>query len=105
MTDPSPVDGAQALIAAVENPGRRADAQRLLTLMSQATGEPPHVRGGIIGFGHHHYRYETGREGDTVAVGFAPRASAIAVYVVGYLDGYEYLLDRLGPHRRGKGSR
>ena len=53
---------------------RRADAKVLIKLMKDATGEEPGMWGpSIIGFGSYHYRYESGREGDTMLVGFSPR--------------------------------
>ncbi|MCG2799255.1 MAG: DUF1801 domain-containing protein, partial [Cellulomonas sp.] len=101
---PDPHADVQAFVAAVRDPSRRADAERLVGLMQEATGVAPQLWGSsIIGFGTHHYRYATGREGDTVAVGFAPRKAASTLYLCGYLDGYTDLLARLGPHSRGKG--
>ena len=90
---------------------RRADAGRLVALMREVTGEEPAVwPGGIIGFGTYHYRYETGREGDTVKVGFAARASALVLY--GLIRRYglgaddfedKDLFDRIGTYTTGKG--
>jgi hypothetical protein len=57
----------------------------------------------IIGFGSRHYRYESGREGDTAAVGFAPRKAQTVLYLTGGLDLYEDLLARIGPHATGRG--
>jgi Domain of unknown function (DU1801) len=93
-----------AYVEAVPDEQRRRDARLLVELMGEVTGQPPVLWGpSIIGFGSRHYRYETGREGDTVAVGFAPRKAQTVLYLTGYLDGYADLLDRLGPHTRGKG--
>ena len=45
-------------------------------LMQAVTGEPPKMWGSsIVGFGSYHYRYASGREGDSLVVGFlAPQA-------------------------------
>ncbi|MBU4213165.1 MAG: DUF1801 domain-containing protein [Actinobacteria bacterium] len=103
-TAPDPHADVAAFIATVPDQVRRADAERLVVLMREATGEAPQLWGSsIIGFGTTHYRYATGREGDTVAVGFAPRARASVLYLCGQLDQYAELLAHLGPHRRGKG--
>ena len=51
----------------------RAGAATLLELFQRVTGEEPVLWGSIVGFGHYHYRYASGREGDTAAVGFGPR--------------------------------
>jgi hypothetical protein len=91
-------------LATVDNAQRRADADTLVELMSDVTGEPPVVWGpSIVGFGSYHYRYATGNEGDAPLAGFAPRKRELVVYLVGgYEDRYAALLDRLGPHRTGK---
>ena len=68
-------------IEGLSNPNRRADAELLLHLMHDVTKAEPTMWGtSIIGFGSHHYIYESGREGDTVAVGFSGRKQALAVY-------------------------
>lgn len=91
---------AEAVVARVAQPQRKADSLQLLELMRAATGAEPVVWGSsIIGYGTHHYKYETGREGDTAAVGFAPRAQAIVIYGLG-IDGPN---PELGTHSVGKG--
>src|SRR5262249_29613891 len=83
---------------------RRSDAKLLVELMREVTGQPAVMWGSsIIGFGSRHYRYASGREGDTVAVGFSPRKAQTAVYVTGALEEYDDLLARLGPHETAKG--
>lgn len=57
----------------------------------------------IVGFGSAHYRYPSGRHGDTPAVAFSPRKTQSVLYLTGGLGEYEGLLARLGPHRAGKG--
>ena len=74
----NPVDD---LVARIDDPQRRADSERLLDLMRSSTGVEPVLWGtSVIGFGTNHYHYATGREGDTVAVGFATRARALVLY-------------------------
>jgi hypothetical protein len=95
------VDG---YLDAIPDERRRADARLLIDLMAEVTGEQPALGPSkIVGFGKYHYKYESGREGDTIAVGFAPRKGQTVVYLTGYLDGYADLLGRLGPCTRGKG--
>ena len=91
-------------LATVDNAQRRADADTLVELMCDVTGEPPVVWGpSIVGFGRYHYRYATGPEGDAPLAAFAPRKQELVVYLVsGYEHRYPVLLDRLGPHRTGK---
>jgi hypothetical protein len=98
-------EDARAFLGAVSNEQRRMDAQRLCALLSDWTGEPPALWGtSIVGFGAYHYRYESGHEGTAPLVGFAPRKANLVLYLVGGLeDRYPKLLERLGPHKRGKG--
>jgi hypothetical protein len=92
-----------AFLDAVADPVRRADAQALCTLMTRATGETPSMWGNIVGFGRYHYRYESGREGDTMVSGFAVRAKELVLYLGCDAGGLDDLLARLGRHRLGKG--
>jgi hypothetical protein len=95
------VDG---FLAGVSDDRRREDAQALVGLLREVTGEQPTMWGtAIVGFGRRHHRYESGREADSPAVGFAPRKAALVLYLGGGLAEYEDLLSRLGNHRTGKG--
>ena len=83
---------------------RRDDARRVVELMREVTGEQPVMWGSaIIGFGKHHYRYASGREGDVCRVGVSPRKAATMLYLTCDLDRHQSVLDRLGPHERGAG--
>jgi hypothetical protein len=83
---------------------RREDCEKLVAMMKQAASAEPVLRGpGIIGFGDRHYVYESGREGDTFQIGFAPRESDLILYLMGGLDQHEASLAKLGKYKRGKG--
>ncbi|MFT4137121.1 DUF1801 domain-containing protein [Microbacterium sp.] len=83
---------------------RRRDAETLLALMGEATGASPRVwSGGIIGFGTYHYRYESGTEGDSPAVGFAARKNATTVYLADGVGAHADALATLGDHSTGVG--
>ncbi|SMF00182.1 protein of unknown function (DU1801) [Cellulosimicrobium cellulans J1] len=102
-TQPTDAD-VEAYLASVEHPVRRRDARRLVELLSRVTGERPRLWGpSIVGFGSYHYRYPSGREGDTAAAGFSPRKAATTVYLMDGVDAHADLLERLGPHTVGKG--
>ncbi|MFI5895745.1 DUF1801 domain-containing protein [Actinoplanes sp. NPDC051513] len=93
-----------AFLETIPDERRRAEARLLIDLMTEVTGQAPELwPANIVGFGKYHYKYDSGREGDTIAVGFAPRKAQTVVYVTGYLDNYADLLERLGPHTHGKG--
>lgn len=92
----------EEFLAGVENPRRRADAETLIEMLREVTGEEPKVwTYGIVGFGLHHYRHTSGREGDTGMVGFAPRKANLVLYGFNSAPGSEELLGRLGKHRAG----
>jgi hypothetical protein len=96
-------DDPAAFLASVADPKRREDARALCATMARATGEPPKMWGTIVGFGRYHYRYESGREGDSMVSGFAVRAKELVLYLGCGGGGFEDLLAGLGRHRLGKG--
>lgn len=99
VTDVDPAD----FVASVEHPTRRADAEVLLDLFTRVTGVEPRMWGpSIVGFGRYRYEYKSGRTGEWMLTGFAPRKSNLVVYVMpGYEDKAE-VLERLGKHRTGQ---
>ncbi|MFJ6197500.1 DUF1801 domain-containing protein [Micromonospora sp. NPDC092111] len=104
MTAPTG-QSVEEFLAAVPNESRRVDARRLIALMRDITGEEPVMWGpSIIGFGRYHYRYDSGREGDSALAGFSPRKQHLVVYLVGgFEERYASAVARLGPHKTGKG--
>ncbi len=92
-----------AYLAAVSNKRRREDSLVVLEMMSELTGEPAEMWGtSIVGFGSYHYKYASGREGDFMLAGFAPRKQALTLYIMGGLDRHAELLAKLGKHRIGR---
>jgi hypothetical protein len=76
LTDVDP----REFIASVDHPVRRADAEILLELMEDVTGQPAAMWGpSVIGFGHYHYRYASGHEGDeyTMTVMHSPSPESV----------------------------
>ena len=100
-TQPTVVSPAD-FIAAVEHPTRRADAEILDRMFRDITGWQPVMWGPtIIGYGSYHYKYDSGREGDSLATGFSPRKANQSLYIMpGYQDMGD-LLERLGKHKKG----
>lgn len=82
---------------------RQAEAVALDALFRQVTGFEPVVwAGGIVGYGAYDYTYASGHSGTSMATGFAPRKAKLSVYILpGYAE-YAPILDRLGPHSKGK---
>jgi hypothetical protein len=90
-------------IAAIDDEVRRNDCKVLVKLMSLVTKQKPKMWGpGIVGFGSYHYKYASGREGDSPLTGFASRKGDISVYLVASSPKQEKLLARLGKHKMSK---
>lgn len=94
------VDG---FLDSISDTQRRADCQAIVALMREATGAAPRMWGAnIVGFGDHHYRYASGRAGDTFITGFSPRKQNMTLYLSYGFDQHGDLLARLGKHSTGK---
>ncbi|MBB93542.1 MAG: hypothetical protein CML68_02905 [Rhodobacteraceae bacterium] len=91
-----------AYLAGVQPERRAGEALVLDGLFREATGFAPRMWGdSIVGYGRYHYRYGSGREGDFLATGFAPRKARLSIYIMpGYAD-FGEILGRLGKHRTG----
>lgn len=99
---PSPE--VEKYVEGIASETRRRDAATLLELMGRVTGTQATMWGrSIIAFGSYHYRYESGREGDAPAAGFAPRKAATTIYLPEGTAAHEELLGRLGEHTTGVG--
>lgn len=93
----------RAYLAGISAPVRRRDAETMIEVMRRATGREPRMWGTIVGFGEYHYKYESGREGDAAAAGFAARKAATTVYIPDGVGAHADLLEQLGPHTTGVG--
>jgi hypothetical protein len=91
-------------LSAIEDESRRKDCEALAKLMTKATKQKPKMWGtSIVGFGSYHYKYESGREGDTCLVGFSSRKGDISIYGLADFPGQDKLFSKLGKHKMGKG--
>ncbi len=83
---------------------RRAEADELLAIHGEISGERPVVWAGrIIGFGEFEYRYESGREGRSPLLAFAPGPAKHTIYLVeDFSERWPDLMARLGKHRASK---
>ena len=91
-----------AYLESVGHKRRREDSLVVKTIMEEVTGEPAEMWGtSIVGFGSYHYRYESGREGDFMLTGFAPRKQALTLYIMGGHDQHQELFAKLGKYRTG----
>ena len=82
---------------------RREDCFTVAKLMEEATGDEPKMWGpSIVGFGTFHYKYDTGREGDWLVIGFSPRKGDLTLYLMMGFEKHGELMKQLGKHRTGK---
>ena len=83
----------------------RKDCFEIVQMMKKASKEEPKMWGSsIVGFGSYHYKYESGREGDSMMIGFSPRKQNITLYISGdRFEQYQGLMKKLGKHSLGKG--
>ena len=96
--------GVGAFLKKIADRQVRDDCSALIAMMESISKLTPVMWGNaIIGFGTHHFVYESGREGDTVIVGFSPRKQNIALYLHGGLAPLSRELASLGKFKTGKG--
>lgn len=90
-------------IAGIAKEDRREDIQTLNDMMAEMTGWEPKMWGKtIVGFGAYHYKYDSGREGDSLRLGYSSRAQSITIYIMPGYEKFSDELSRLGKHKLGK---
>ena len=101
-TQPTKASVAQFLDS-IENDGKRRDAKTIDKMFREITGEKPTMWGpSIVGYGTYHYKYDSGREGDFMRLGFSPRKQSLTLYIMPGFKRYSALLQQLGKHKSSK---
>ena len=73
------------------------DSKVLIEIMQRISGNKPKLWNiGTIGFDTYHYKYGTGREGDSQIISFYPRKGKITIYLMDGTSRHSELLSRLG---------
>ncbi|MBC6367540.1 DUF1801 domain-containing protein [Algoriphagus sp. AK58] len=92
-----------AFLEATPSPKMKEDAFKLKRIMEEVTGEKAVMWGdSIVGFGKYKYHYESGRKGEFLIAGFAPRKAALSLYLMGCMETkFEDLFAQLGKHKTG----
>jgi hypothetical protein len=86
-------------LASIDDEQTRADSLVLVDLMRRISGHEPRIWNvGTLGFDSYHYKYASGREGDSQAIGFYPRKDKLTVYLMDGTSRYADLLAQLGRH-------
>lgn len=92
-----------AFLNAIDDDKRRKDCKTVQKMMREITGEKPKMWGSaVVGFGKYHYKYASGREGDSFISGFSPRKQALTLYIMAGFSGHAALMKKLGKHKTGK---
>ena len=82
---------------------KRKDSFRLVEIMQEHSGYEPKMWGpAIVGFGSYHYKYESGREGDSPLAAFSPRKKELTIYLATNYPEREKLLNEFGKHSTSK---
>ena len=93
-------NSVEDFLNSIENEQRKKDAFEVVEVMKSITGLTPKMWGdSIVGFGSYHYKYASGREGDFLMTGFAPRKSNLSIYIIDGFEKYADLLEKLGKHK------
>lgn len=91
-----------AFLKSVDNEARRADCLEVVDMMKKITRKKPRIWGeSIVGFGTYHYRYDSGREGDSFITGFSPRKQYLTIYIMPGFSHYSELMKKLGKYKTG----
>ncbi len=100
------VPSATAVEEALDRAGgpRRREADELIALLEDITGQTPVVWAGrMVGFGEYEYRYNSGHGGRAPELAFATGPKTHTIYLVSdFASRWPDLIDRLGKTRAGK---
>lgn len=96
-------DSVKEFLNQIPDPERRQDCLAVAKIMEEITGDKPKMWGpSIVGFGTHHYKYASGREGDWPVAAFSPRKKDLTLYILTGSDKEDELVKQLGKHSVGK---
>lgn len=86
------VSTPEEYMAALEEPRKSMIEQLHRLILETAPDLDPHIRNGMLGYGHYHYKYASGREGDWFKVGLASNKNYISLYICAVVNG-QYLAE------------
>jgi hypothetical protein len=96
-------ESVEKFLSKIPDAQKREDCFTIAKIMQEITGSEPKMWGAsIIGFGNYHYKYASGREGDWMLTGFAPRKQDLTLYLMEGFEKYGDLRKQLGKHRVGR---
>lgn len=90
-------------IETIDSDQKKADAYKLLDIFEEISGYAGKMwYPGIVGFGQYRYQTESGLEGDSSLIAFAPRKARFSIYLAEDFPERQELLKQLGKHKVGK---
>lgn len=93
-------ESVKDFITKISDVKKRKDFSAITDLIKKHTGLEPKMWGtAIVGFGSYHYKYESGREGDSPLAGISPRAGSIALYLGCEPGKRDELLSKFGKYK------
>jgi hypothetical protein len=96
---PQNTPSVQAFIASLADEQTVTDCHQLIEMMQRISGHEPKMWNiGTIGFDSYHYKYDSGREGDSHVIGFYPRKGKTTIYLMDGTARYAELLAKVGKH-------
>ena len=102
---PPMTDAVLRYVQALEEPARRADAERLAQIIHEVTGEIGELwTASIVAFGRYRYQSRADEPGTGPAVAFGSGDPDLVLYLAGPDDRRQELLRALGPHTPGSGE-
>ena len=93
----------EAYLNSVDDEDKRQACFTVKKLMEDVTEAEAKMWGdSIVGFGSYHFKYASGREGEWMLTGFAPRKRNLTLYIMSGFEEYDQLLAKLGKYSTGK---
>jgi hypothetical protein len=81
MNDTSLFTTHEEYIESLEEP-RKSQIRALHELIVETVPQlTPYIESGMLGYGKYHYKYQSGREGDSCIIGLASQKNYISIYI------------------------
>jgi hypothetical protein len=91
-------NSVKSYLASLDDEAQK-ESQILIEIMHRISGRGPKLWNvGTLGFDIYHYKYDSGREGDSFVLGFYPRKGKITVYLMDGTARHADMLAKLGKH-------
>lgn len=99
MADSTNANSVESYLASLDDEQTLADTRVLIEMMQRISGHQPELWNvGTIGFDTYHFKYDSGREGDSVPLSFYPRKGKMTIYLLDGTSRHAERLARLGKH-------